>query len=75
MNMYVIGDYLLCRLQGRSSDVLHSYSVLRYGVHTDCMPGKLTEHVVQVNLEGEEYVTCQELCGYGHSGMSIIIEL
>lgn len=73
--MYVVRDYLLCRLQGGSSDVLHSYSVLRYRVHTDCIPGKLTEHVVQVNMEGEEYVTCQELCRYGHSRISLIIEL
>lgn len=75
ISMYIVGDYLLCGLQGGSSDVLHSYSVLGYGVHTDCIPGKLTEHVIQVNLEREEYVTCQELCGYGHSRISIIIEL
>lgn len=75
MSIYIIRDYLLCGLQGGSCDVLHSYSVLGYGVHTDCIPGKLTEHLVQVNLEGEEYVTCQELCGYRHSGMSIILGL
>lgn len=62
-------------ISGRSSDVLHSFSLLELRVHTDCIPGKLTEHSVVVHLELEEYVTCQELCGYGHSGISLLLEL
>lgn len=55
--------------------MLHSFSLLDLGVHTDCMPGKTVGHEVSTELLIDEYVTCQELCGYGHSGMSMIIYL
>jgi len=75
MGFYMLGDYINVSISGGSSDVLHSFSLLELGVHTDCIPGKLTEHSVVVHLELEEYVTCQELCGYGHSGISLLLEL
>lgn len=71
----MLGDYMNVSVSRSSSDVLHSFSLLELGVHTDCMPGKLTEHGVVVHLELEEYVTCQELCRYRHSGMSLLLEL
>jgi heme/copper-type cytochrome/quinol oxidase subunit 2 len=58
---------------GTSSDVLHSFSLLDFGVHTDCIPGKAVGHEVVSDVIVDEYITCQELCGYGHSGMSIFL--
>ena len=75
INILLIGDYLNVAFNRSSSDVLHSYSLLDFRVHTDCMPRKIIEFGVIVMEEIECYVNCQELCGYGHSGMSLILEL
>jgi len=64
-------EYVLCGVGGSSTDVLHSYSMIDYDIHTDCMPGKKIVHSLLVNVMYDVYITCQELCGYGHSGMSL----
>lgn len=75
MTLYLIPDIFVAVVSGTSGDVIHSFDLLEFRVHTDCIPGKILGHVV-VTTEGiDEYVTCQELCGYGHSGMSFIIEV
>lgn len=64
-------EYVMCGVGGSSTDVLHSYSMTDYDIHTDCIPGKKIVHNLLVNVIYDVYVTCQELCGYGHSGMSL----
>ena len=70
-------DYALlqCALFGSSTDVLHSFSLLDLRVHTDCIPGKTVRHEVNSDIGLDEYVTCQELCRYRHSGISILLEI
>jgi heme/copper-type cytochrome/quinol oxidase subunit 2 len=75
INILLIGDYLNVAFNRSSSDVLHSYSLLDFRVHTDCMPGKIIEFRVVVIEEIECYINCQELCGYRHSGITLILEL
>jgi heme/copper-type cytochrome/quinol oxidase subunit 2 len=70
-----ISDSDVWRIAGTSQDVLHSYSLQDYGFHTDCIPGKLIIHVVSVAVAGYSMVTCQELCGYRHSGMTLMFSL
>jgi heme/copper-type cytochrome/quinol oxidase subunit 2 len=55
--------------------VLHSFSFKEYGFHTDCIPGKMIMHTAIYLTVGVVAVTCQELCGYGHSGMTIAFSL
>lgn len=64
-------EYVICGVGGSSTDVLHSYSIIDYDIHTDCIPGKKVVHNLLVNVMYDVYVTCQELCGYRHSGMSL----
>lgn len=56
-------------------DVLHSMSMKDLRFHTDCMPGKYVVHDYVDYLEGIVWVSCQELCGYRHSGMVIGMEV
>jgi len=56
-------------------DVLHSMSMKDLGFHTDCMPRKYVVHDYVDYLEGLVWVSCQELCGYRHSGIVIGIEI
>jgi heme/copper-type cytochrome/quinol oxidase subunit 2 len=62
-------------IAGTSHDVLHSYSLQDYRFHTDCIPGKLILHIVSVAVSGFTIVTCQELCRYGHSGITLMFSL
>jgi heme/copper-type cytochrome/quinol oxidase subunit 2 len=70
-----IQEYIICGVGGTSTDVLHSYSIIDYDIHTDCIPGKKILHTLLVNVIYDVYITCQELCGYGHSGISLQIFL
>jgi len=56
-------------------DVLHSISIKDLGFHTDCIPGKYVVHDYVDYLERLIWVSCQELCGYRHSGMVIRMEI
>jgi heme/copper-type cytochrome/quinol oxidase subunit 2 len=56
-------------------DVLHSISIKDLGFHTDCIPGKYVVHDYVDYLERIIWVSCQELCGYGHSRMVIRMEI
>lgn len=68
-------EMALCGVGGTSTDVLHSYSLVDYDLHTDCIPGKQVMHSLLVDVIYDLYVTCQELCGYGHAGISLEIYL
>lgn len=68
-------DWVMTGVGGSSTDVLHSYSIVDYDVHTDCIPGKKIVHNILVYVMYDVYVTCQELCGYGHARMSLEIFL
>jgi heme/copper-type cytochrome/quinol oxidase subunit 2 len=46
-----------------------------FGFHTDCMPGKLIMHLISCISSGISIITCQELCGYGHAGMTLGISI
>lgn len=58
-----------------SEDVLHSFSIRDCGVHLDCVPGKELGCNVIWDVINFIFVTCQELCGYGHSGITFLIEV
>jgi heme/copper-type cytochrome/quinol oxidase subunit 2 len=63
------------RICGSSSDVLHSFSLKEFGFHTDCIPGKIIMHMIHVFSAGVSFITCQELCGYRHSGIVLGINI
>lgn len=55
--------------------MLHSFSLQDFGFHTDCIPRKLIIHLVSVLVDGVSIITCQELCRYGHSGMTLGVSI
>lgn len=75
ITLYLIPDIFIAIVCRSSGDVIHSFDLLEFGVHTDCMPGKVARHVVVTTERIDEYVTCQELCGYRHSRISLILEV
>jgi heme/copper-type cytochrome/quinol oxidase subunit 2 len=56
---------------GTSEDVLHSFSLKEFGFHTDCIPGKHISHTVFFLTNSVVIITCQELCGYRHAGITL----
>lgn len=60
---------------GTSEDVLHSFSLKEFGFHTDCIPGKHISHTVFFLVNGVVIITCQELCRYGHAGITLRVIL
>jgi heme/copper-type cytochrome/quinol oxidase subunit 2 len=62
-------------IRATTLDVLHSISIKDLGFHTDCMPGKYVVHDYVDYLERLIWVSCQELCGYRHSGMVVGMEI
>lgn len=63
------------RLVIRSSDVIHSWAVPRFGVKVDAIPGRLNEVGVVIDYVGVYYGQCSEICGANHSFMPIVVEV
>ena len=62
------------RLLVSSLDVIHSFFVPSLGVKIDAIPGRLNHASIFLLRPGKFYGQCTELCGEGHSRMSILIE-
>lgn len=56
-------------------DVLHSLSIKEERYHTDCIPRKYIVHDYINYVDRLIWITCQELCGYRHSGIVIRMEI
>jgi hypothetical protein len=54
-----------------SEDVLHSWSVQRFGIKVDAVPGRLSQASLLVEVAGIYYGQCSELCGVNHGFMPI----
>jgi len=54
-----------------SEDVLHSWSVPRFGIKVDAVPGRLSQSSVIVEVKGKYFGQCSELCGVNHGFMPI----
>jgi heme/copper-type cytochrome/quinol oxidase subunit 2 len=54
-----------------SEDVLHSWSVQRFGIKVDAVPGRLSQATLLVQIGGKYYGQCSELCGVNHGFMPI----
>jgi len=54
-----------------SDDVLHSWSVQRFGIKVDAVPGRLSQASLLVEISGKYYGQCSELCGVNHGFMPI----
>jgi len=59
------------RVNLNSEDVIHSFSLNKINVHMDCLPGRISSVVVWVWRTGGQLATCQEICGVGHSNISL----
>ena len=58
-----------------ASDVIHSWSVPRFGVKIDAVPGRLNETWFAADKKGVYYGFCTELCGAGHAYMPVEVHV
>ena len=57
------------RLDVKSIDVTHGFSILEYGINENINPGKTTIIEFTADKTGEFAFFCSVYCGTGHSGM------
>ena len=62
------------RLQTIGADVIHSFGIPSLWFKMDAVPGRLNEHILQIDEPGIYYGQCMELCGARHGYMPIAIE-
>ena len=53
-----------------SMDVIHSFKVLSFRITQDAIPGMRIPTWFVPTREGKYQITCAQLCGIGHAGMS-----
>lgn len=56
-----------------SFDVVHSWFIPGLGIKMDCIPGRSTHHVLNIENVGFYYGQCAEICGRFHHHMPIRI--
>lgn len=56
-----------------SYDVIHSWFIPGLGLKLDCVPGRATHHVLNIDNVGFYYGQCAEICGRYHHHMPIRI--
>jgi cytochrome c oxidase subunit 2 len=56
-----------------SDDVIHSFWVPAFGVKQDAVPGRPTHVYVTATDSGTYSGMCAELCGLGHTGMTMTV--
>ena len=59
------------RIQVTAEDVIHSWSVVQFGVKTDAVPGRLNEAWTRIDAPGTYFGQCSQLCGINHGYMPI----
>lgn len=57
----------------KSDDVIHSFWVPAFGVKQDAVPGRPTQIYLTATQTGTFPGMCAELCGLGHTGMTMTV--
>ena len=57
----------------QSTDVIHSFWVPAFGVKQDAVPGRITQIYLTANRTATFPGMCAELCGLGHTGMTMTV--
>ncbi len=57
----------------QSTDVIHSFWVPAFGIKQDAVPGRVTQVYLTANRSGTFPGMCAELCGLGHTGMTMTV--
>lgn len=60
---------VICQVS--SKDVIHSFKVIALRVTQDAIPGMRIPCWFKATREGRYQINCAQLCGNGHSGMSV----
>lgn len=74
-NCFVLPISLKIRLLVSSVDVLHSWTVPRFGVKVDSIPGRLNQLNFTINRLGIYFGQCSEICGVNHRFIPIVVEV
>jgi cytochrome c oxidase subunit II len=62
-------------LKFTSKDVIHAWALPQMGIKVDCIPGKITETVLNSYCVGTFFGQCSELCGEYHFAMPIKVSI
>ena len=65
----------LVRMLVRGGDVIHSWTVPRFGVKVDAVPGRINQTGVESYVGGLFYGQCSEICGANHRFIPIRVEM
>lgn len=58
-----------------SNDVIHNWTIPRFGSKIDAVPGRITSTWFKAEKEGVFYGQCSELCGKDHAFMPIAVRV
>jgi heme/copper-type cytochrome/quinol oxidase subunit 2 len=58
-----------------SADVIHSFSLPKFGLKVDAVPGRIKESFSFPLYLGKFFGQCSEICGAKHSFMPISVEV
>jgi cytochrome c oxidase subunit 2 len=73
-NRVIVPESTHIRFVVTSGDVIHSFACPSLGIKCDAYPGRLNQLSIFLNIEGNFYGQCSEICGILHSSMPIVIE-
>lgn len=73
-NRLIIPRSLPVRFLVSSSDVLHSWTVPRFGVKIDAIPGRINQFCFSSKRSGIFFGQCSEICGANHRFIPIVVE-
>lgn len=57
-----------------STDVIHSWTVPRFGVKMDALPGRVNQFCLTRKRSGLFFGQCSEICGANHRFIPIVVE-
>lgn len=73
-NRLIIPRFIPIRFLVSSADVIHSWTIPRFGVKIDAVPGRMNQFCFSTKRSGLFFGQCSEICGANHRFMPIFIE-
>lgn len=73
-NRLLIPRFIPIRFLVSSADVIHSWTIPRFGVKIDAVPGRINQFCFSTKRSGLFFGQCSEICGANHRFMPIFVE-
>lgn len=73
-NRLVVPTFIPIRFLVSSADVIHSWTIPRFGVKIDAVPGRMNQFCFSRKRSGLFFGQCSEICGANHRFIPILME-